>query len=63
MGSDVYAAYYPKHSWVLKRELFNIPLLGWGLRMVKPIAVNRGTNSSVAQILREGEEKSRKVYG
>ncbi|ARD86756.1 acyl-phosphate glycerol 3-phosphate acyltransferase [Rickettsia bellii] len=47
----------PKHSWVLKRELFNIPLLGWGLRMVKPIAVNRGTNSSVAQILREGEEK------
>jgi len=47
----------PKHSWVLKRELFNIPLLGWGLRMVKPIAVDRGANSSVTQILKEGQEK------
>ncbi|MCC8417717.1 MAG: 1-acyl-sn-glycerol-3-phosphate acyltransferase [Rickettsia endosymbiont of Bryobia graminum] len=47
----------PKHSWVLKKELFNTPLLGWGLKMVKPIAVDRNTNLSVAQILREGQEK------
>ncbi|MCC8368685.1 MAG: 1-acyl-sn-glycerol-3-phosphate acyltransferase [Rickettsia endosymbiont of Oxypoda opaca] len=47
----------PEHSWVLKRELFNIPLLGWGLRMVKPIAVDRNVNISVTQILREGQEK------
>ncbi|MFY9589945.1 lysophospholipid acyltransferase family protein [Rickettsia endosymbiont of Halotydeus destructor] len=47
----------PEHSWVLKRELFNIPLLGWGLRMVNPIAVDRNVNISVTQILREGQEK------
>ncbi len=47
----------PKHSWVLKRELFNVPLFGWGLRMVKPIAVDRNANISVNQILREGQEK------
>jgi 1-acyl-sn-glycerol-3-phosphate acyltransferase len=50
----------PKHSWVLKRELFNIPLLGWGLKMVNPIAVDRNTNISVNQILKEGQEKLKK---
>lgn len=47
----------PEHSWVLKRELFNVPIFGWGLRMVKPIAVDRNANISVNQILREGQEK------
>ncbi len=47
----------PEHSWVLKKELFNIPLFGWGLRMVKPVAVDRNANISVGQILREGQEK------
>ncbi|MCC8372360.1 MAG: 1-acyl-sn-glycerol-3-phosphate acyltransferase [Rickettsia endosymbiont of Pseudomimeciton antennatum] len=47
----------PEHSWVLKKELFNIPLFGWGLEMVKPIAVDRNANISVGQILREGQEK------
>lgn len=47
----------PKHSWVLKKELFNIPLIGWGLRMVKPVAVDRNANISVRQILKEGAEK------
>lgn len=47
----------PQHSWVLKRELFNIPLFGWGLKMVKPIAVDRNANISVKQILTEGQQK------
>ena len=47
----------PKHSWVLKKELFKIPLFGWGLRMVKPVAVDRNSNISVGQILKEGAEK------
>jgi len=47
----------PEHSWVLKKELFNIPLFGWGLKMVKPIAVDRNANISVNQILKEGQEK------
>ena len=47
----------PKHSWIVKRELFNIPFFGWGLKMVDPIAVDRGDNISVKQILREGQKK------
>lgn len=47
----------PEHSWVIKKELFNIPFFGWGLRMVDPIAVDRKDNISVNQILREGQKK------
>jgi 1-acyl-sn-glycerol-3-phosphate acyltransferase len=47
----------PKHSWIIKRELFNIPFFGWGLEMMDPIAVDRGDNISVKQILREGQNK------
>ena len=28
---------------ILKKELLSIPLFGWGLRMMDPIAINRGT--------------------
>ena len=47
----------PKHSWVIKRELFDIPLFGMGLKMLNPIAIDRAQSSSVAQILRDGQEK------
>lgn len=47
----------PKHSWIIKKELFNIPFFGWGLKMVDPVAVNRTDSSSVKQILREGQQK------
>jgi 1-acyl-sn-glycerol-3-phosphate acyltransferase len=47
----------PKHAWVIKKEIISIPIMGWGIRIVKPIAVDRSHNMSVAQILREGEKK------
>lgn len=47
----------PEHSWVIKKELFEIPVFGWGLRMVEPIAVDRSSTASVAQILSEGKKK------
>ena len=47
----------PEHSWVIKRELFNIPVFGWGLNIVEPIAVDRSDTSSVVQILNEGQKK------
>ncbi len=47
----------PKHSWVIKRELEAIPVLGWGIKTVQPIAVDRNNSRSVAQILREGAKK------
>jgi len=47
----------PCHSWVIKRELLNIPVFGWGLGMLDPIAVNRKDNMSVGQILKTGRQK------
>jgi len=47
----------PIHSWVIKEELLEIPLFGWGLDMVRPISINRNASTSVAQILREGKKK------
>lgn len=47
----------PRHSWIIKKELFDIPFFGWGLRAVDPIAVDRSDNISVKKILTEGKKK------
>lgn len=47
----------PKHSWVIKKELFSIPLFGWGLKMMDPIAVDRKDMVSLTRILKEGQKK------
>jgi 1-acyl-sn-glycerol-3-phosphate acyltransferase len=44
-------------SWVIKKELFDIPVFGLGLRLVEPIAVDRTDSNSVTQILNMGAEK------
>lgn len=48
---------FPRQSWVIKKELYNIPVFGLGLRLVEPIAVDRSDNTSVRQILNMGAEK------
>jgi 1-acyl-sn-glycerol-3-phosphate acyltransferase len=46
---------FPPQVWVLKRELLWIPLLGWGLWLLKPISINRGAGrQAVAQVLEQG---------
>lgn len=47
----------PKHSWVIKKELFNIPFFGWCLKLLKPIAVDRNNSNSIIQIMHEGANK------
>lgn len=43
-------------SWVLKRELLNIPIFGWGLRLIKPIAIDRGAGrAAVKQVVDQGK--------
>jgi len=43
---------------VLKRELLWIPFFGWALRLLKPIAINRGAPSQALKaVLRQGEER------
>ena len=37
--------------------MFDIPIFGWCLRTVTPIAVDRSNSRSLVQILEEGKEK------
>lgn len=51
-------AFLPTQTWVLKRELRWIPIFGWGLATLKPIAINRGAGASaVTQVIEQGKER------
>ena len=52
--------YLQLHFWpistVLKRELFKIPFFGWGIRLMWPIAIDRGNpRAALKQITQEGK--------
>jgi len=47
----------PPQSWVLKRELLWIPFFGWGLALIKPIAVSRSKLSDIKVILNKGVQR------
>jgi 1-acyl-sn-glycerol-3-phosphate acyltransferase len=45
----------PPQVWVLKRELLWVPVVGWGIRQLRAIAVNRGAGSTaVRQVVEQG---------
>jgi 1-acyl-sn-glycerol-3-phosphate acyltransferase len=49
---------FPPQTWVLKRELHWIPLFGWGLALMKPIAINRKAgHRAVTQVIQQGEQR------
>lgn len=44
--------------WILKRELLRIPIYGWGLASMQPIAIDRGSAiKSFRQIVAQGCER------
>ena len=46
---------------LLKRELLYIPLWGWAMKMLHPIAINRGKpKEAIVQTLEEGSERLKK---
>ncbi len=46
---------FPPQVWVLKRELLLVPFFGWGLAMLEPIAINRGSKKkAMTQVLEQG---------
>lgn len=52
------AQIFPPQSWVLKRELMWIPLVGWAVRCLKPIAIDRKAGASaVNQVIQQGTER------
>ena len=49
--------------WILKKELLQIPVYGWGLASMQPIAINRdSTIKSFRQIADQGCERLQKGY-
>lgn len=50
--------YLPRQTWVVKRELSWVPVFGWGLATLKPIAIDRKAGgTAVAQVIRQGKER------
>ncbi|MEL7296906.1 MAG: lysophospholipid acyltransferase family protein [Pseudomonadota bacterium] len=48
---------FSEQSWVLKRELQWVPIFGWALKLLRPIAINRkGGRNAVSQIIQQGTE-------
>ena len=49
---------FPPQSWVLKRELMWIPVVGWATKVMRPIAINRSAGSSaVNEVLDQGKQR------
>lgn len=52
------ASIFPPQSWVLKRELMWIPVVGWAMRYLKPIAINRKAGAvAVNQVVEQGLQR------
>ena len=49
---------FPRQTWVMKRELMWIPVFGWVLRLLAPIAIDRrGGGAAVQQVLAKGRAR------
>jgi 1-acyl-sn-glycerol-3-phosphate acyltransferase len=49
---------FPPQAWILKRELLWIPVYGWGLASMQPIAIDRGSAiKSFRQIVDQGRKR------
>jgi 1-acyl-sn-glycerol-3-phosphate acyltransferase len=44
----------PTQSWILKKELLYIPFFGWGLALLKPVAIKRQKRGAYHQVISQG---------
>jgi 1-acyl-sn-glycerol-3-phosphate acyltransferase len=52
------ALVFPRQVWVLKRELLWIPAVGWGIRQLHAIAIDRKSgHSAVRQVVDQGKQR------
>ena len=53
-----YQVILPPQVWVLKKELLRVPFFGWGLAMMSPIAIDRGSaGRALKQMLQQGRAR------
>ncbi len=49
---------FSPQTWVLKRELLWIPLFGWALALLRPIAIDRSAGrKAIEQVIEQGRER------
>src|SRR3954469_9244495 len=52
------AVVFPRQVWVLKRELLWVPVVGWGIRQLRAIAIDRKSgHSAVGQVVEQGRQR------
>lgn len=52
--------WFNPQTWVLKRELLRVPVIGWALGLLQPIAIDRGARKeAMQQMLEQGRERLR----
>ncbi len=55
------ATWFHPQSWVVKRQLLRLPFFGWALRLMQPIAIDRGAGrEAVQQIITQGGDRLRR---
>jgi 1-acyl-sn-glycerol-3-phosphate acyltransferase len=49
---------FPEQVWVIKRELLWIPFVGWGIKLLNPIAIDRHAGrAAVNQVVQQGLQR------
>ena len=49
---------FPPQTFVVKRELMWVPFFGWGLAVLKPIAINRSAGrNAIKQVVQQGIDR------
>ncbi|NOX43542.1 MAG: 1-acyl-sn-glycerol-3-phosphate acyltransferase [Gammaproteobacteria bacterium] len=49
---------FPPQIWLLKKELLFVPLFGWGLAMLEPIAIDRSRGTkALRQLISSGKKR------
>jgi 1-acyl-sn-glycerol-3-phosphate acyltransferase len=49
---------FPQQTWVLKQELLQIPVFGWGLLLLKPIIIDRGEKlKALKKMIKQGADR------
>ncbi len=49
---------FPPQVWVLKRSLLWVPIFGWGLALLRPIAIDRGAGrKALRQVVEQGIQR------
>ena len=54
----IFQSILPPLSWVVKRELKWIPLFGWALAVMRPIAIDRSAGKkAMTQVIEQGQDR------